>query len=252
MPHNPGWTRQFHRPESPDSLPLLVFPHAGAGASAYREFSKVLSRTFKVIVFQYPARQDRAAEAPLGSLPEIAAGAFGEFAMSVHDDGDPIVTFGHSMGGWVAFEFARIAEASGVTVRRLNVSAAVAPCNARAKPSHPTEDDQILDHLAVLEGTNSDVFGNRDLMRLALPAIKADYRACDAYTCGDDVKLTAPIHAIGGDADPMVTLGDLYGWGKHTDTLEVTMFDGGHFFLHQHLDEVGELLSSNGRFERTP
>jgi surfactin synthase thioesterase subunit len=243
MPRKLGWVRQFHQPELPESLPLLLFPHAGAGASAYRAFSKLLSANFDVIVFQYPGRQDRAAEAPLGSLPEIAAGAFEEFSTSGHNRGAPIVTFGHSMGGWVAFEFVRIAEARGIDVRQLNASAAVAPCNATAKPSHPTRDEEILNYLGALEGTDSDVFDNRDLMRLALPVIKADYRACDAYSCTEDVKIAAPIHALGGDQDPIVTLGDLYGWGKHTDSVQVTMFDGGHFFINDHIDAVAKLLA---------
>lgn len=252
MPRNLGWIRQFHKPQSPESPLLLVFPHAGAGASAYRVFSKALSAHFNVLVFQYPGRQDRAAEAALGSLSEIAAGAFGEFAASEHNRGLPMVTFGHSMGGWVAFEFVRVAEASGVPVRRLNVSAAIAPCNAINKPPHPKDDEEILTHLAILEGTTSDVFGNRDLMRLALPVIKADYRACDAYASDADAKVAAPIHAIGGDQDPLVTLGDLYGWGKHTDNVEVTMFDGGHFFLNEHLDAIAELLATATQREQLP
>jgi len=250
MPRTLGWIRQFHQPESPDSLPLLVFPHAGSGASAYRDFSKVLSTNFQVIVFQYPGRQDRAAEASLDSLAEIAAGAFGEFSTSEHNRGVPIVTFGHSMGALVAFEFVRLAEARGIAVRHLNVSAAVAPSNAADKPPHPQDDEEILNHLAALEGTDSDVIANRDLMRLTLPVIKADYNAFDAYSCADDIKLATPIHVMGGDQDPFITLGDLYGWGKHTDTLKVTMFDGGHFYLKSHIDAVAELLASSARCEQ--
>jgi surfactin synthase thioesterase subunit len=251
MPRTLGWIRQFHAPDSPDSLPLLVFPHAGAGASAYREFSKLLSPKFNVIVFQYPGRQDRAAEASLPTLPEIAAGAFGDFLTSNHNRGLPIVTFGHSMGALVAFEFVRLAEDTGIDVRRLNVSAAVAPSNVAGKPPHPTDDEEILNHLAALEGTDSDVMANRALMRLALPVIKADYQAFDAYSCAEDVKVAAAIHAMGGDQDPYITLGDLYGWGKHTDTVEVTMFDGGHFYLQTHIDAVAELLVSNAQCEQT-
>jgi surfactin synthase thioesterase subunit len=246
-----GWIRQFHAPSSPNNPPLLVFPHAGAGASAYRAFSKVLSARFDVLVFQYPGRQDRAAEALLASVPGIAAGAFDEFSTSDRRRGVPIVTFGHSMGALVAFEFVRIAEARGVAVRQLNVSAAVAPCHVATKPNHPTGDDDILNHLAALEGTDSDVFANRDLMTLALPVIKADYRAFDAYVCADDVTVAAPIHAMGGDQDPIVTLGDLYGWGKHTSTVEVTMFDGGHFYLNDHMDAVADLMMSLAQCERT-
>lgn len=250
MPRNLGWVRQFHQPASPESLPLLVFPHAGAGASAYRDFSKVLSTKFSVLVFQYPGRQDRVAEAALDTLEEIAAGAFGAFA-SDHHRGDPIVVFGHSMGALVAFEFVRLAEAAGIEVRHLNVSAAVAPGRAAGKPPHPKDDEEILNHLAALQGTDADVIANRDLMRLALPVVKADYRAFDSYACPDSngvpVKVAAPIHAMGGDQDPYITLGDLYGWSKHTDTVKVTMFDGGHFYLTSHIDSVVELLGAGAQ-----
>jgi surfactin synthase thioesterase subunit len=251
MRRNLGWIRQFHEPDSPESLPLLVFPHAGAGASAYREFSKVLSKKFKVIVFQYPGRQDRAAEALLDSLSEIAAGAFAEFSTSEHNRGVPIVTFGHSMGAIVAFEFVRIAESHGIDVRQLNVSATVAPCHAAGKPSHPEDDEELLNHLLALEGTDTDVLANREVMKLTLPVVKADFKAFDAYSCANDIKVAAPIHAMGGDQDPYVTLGDLYGWGKHTDTVKVTMFDGGHFYVNQHIEAIAELLASRAYCEQT-
>lgn len=241
MPRGLGWIRQFHHAESPKGTSLLVFPHAGAGASAYREFSKVLSEQFDVIVFQYPGRQDRAAEPLLGALEDMAAGAFREFSASPHAAG-PVVAFGHSMGAIVAFEFVRLAEASGIDVRRLNVSAAVAPCRVADKPPHPVDDDGLLDHLAALQGTDTAVLANREIMRLALPVVKADYAAFDAYSCAQGARVAAPIHALAGDGDPNVTLGDLYDWGKHTDAVEVTMFDGGHFYLESHLEAVAKLL----------
>ncbi len=245
MPRNLGWIRQFHAPESPDSAPLLIFPHAGAGASTYRALSKALCATFDVVVVQYPGRQDRAAEPALGSLPEIAAGAFAEFAGQHR--GAPIATFGHSMGGWVSFEFVRLAEAAGIEVAALTASATVAPCRAADKPPHPTDDESLLHHLAALEGTDSAVFADSGLMRLTLPVIKADYRACDAYSCPDDVRIAAPIRAIGGDQDPIITLGDLYAWGRHSDDVAVTVFDGGHFFLNDHVDAVAQLLAAGRR-----
>ncbi|KKC02461.1 thioesterase II family protein, partial [Mycobacterium nebraskense] len=202
-------------------------------------------------VIQYPGRQDRAAEASLNSLPEIAAGAFHDFSKSEHNRGVPLIAFGHSMGALVAFEFVRIAEAHGIDVRHLTVSAAVAPSNVAAKPPHPKDDEDILNHLAALEGTDTDVFASRELMRLALPVIKADYNAFDAYCCAKDIKVAAPIHAIGGDLDPYITLGDLYGWGRHTDTVKVTMFDGGHFYLKSHIDAVAELLAASAQCEQT-
>ena len=251
MARNLGWIRQFHQPADPRSLPLLIFPHAGAGASAYRNFSKTLSANFSVLIAQYPGRQDRAAEPLLGSLPEIAAGAFAEFAASEHHRGAPVVAFGHSMGAIVAFEFVRLAEAAGIEVRHLNVSATVAPSLAAGTQTHPQDDEALLNHLLALEGTDGSVLADRDVMRLTLPVVKADFAAFDAYSCPEDIRIAAPVHAMGGDQDPYVTLRDLYGWGKHTDSVKVTIFDGGHFYLNRHVDAIAELLAAGAHCGQT-
>jgi surfactin synthase thioesterase subunit len=243
MATTPGWIRQFHKPRAAGAAPLVICPHAGGGASTYRSFSKLLSANFDVVVLQYPGRQDRAREAALQTLPEIAGGAFEEFARSPFRRGEPITVFGHSMGSIVAFEFTRLAEAAGVPVRLLGISGAVAPSRVADMPGHPTEDEELLDHLTGLQGTGTEVLGNRDLMRMALPVLKADYAAFDRYSCAPEVRVQAPIHAMGGGDDEFVTPGDLYGWQQHTTAgLEVAMFDGGHFYLHDQVAGVCELL----------
>ncbi|MEV5649157.1 alpha/beta fold hydrolase [Nocardia sp. NPDC052254] len=243
--HRPGWIRKFHKPRAPGSPPLLIFPHAGAGASTYRNFSKAFSERFDVIVFQYPGRQDRAHEPLPVSLPEIACGAFAEFRDSAFDRGVPIFTFGHSMGALVSFEFVLLAEAAGMDVRLLTVAAAVPPSRAEFRPRTPTGDEELLDHIAMLEGTGADVLDNRELMRLALPVLQADHRASDTYTGPPDARLNAAVHALGGDRDPIVSIADLHGWRTHTDAAEVSIFEGGHFFLNDHVQTIAEATARN-------
>ncbi|MGY3553474.1 thioesterase II family protein [Williamsia sp. R60] len=243
MSRDLGWIRQFHQPTSPANPPLLIFPHAGSGASTYRAFSKELSSSFDVIVFQYPGRQDRAREAPAETLPDLAAGAFAEFVESRWNRQAAITVFGHSMGAVTAFEFVRLAEARGIDVRLLGVSAAVAPSQVADLPPHPTGDEELLEHLSALNGTGGDVLASADVMRMALPVMKIDYRAFDAYSCGTDVTVAAPIRAMGGAEDPFITPGQLHGWGTHTTgSVDVTVFDGGHFYLDENRDDVAELL----------
>jgi surfactin synthase thioesterase subunit len=241
----PGWVRKFHKPDSPDRLPLLIFPHAGTGASWYREFSKAFSRHFDVIVFQYPGRQDRAAEPALGSLPEIAAGAFAEFRASAFNRAVPIHTFGHSMGALVSFEFVRLAEAAGIDVHTMTVVAAVAPHRAAQKPPAPKDDDALLEHLNMLGGTTSDVLASSELLRLSLPVIKADHLASEAYSCAPDVTVAAGIHVLAGDQDPIVSMADINGWRQHSDDVEVTMFGGGHFFLTDEMSAIADLVAQS-------
>ncbi|MGW2660374.1 thioesterase II family protein [Nocardia tengchongensis] len=241
-----GWIRQFQAPSAESAPPLLVFPHAGAGASAYRVFAKKLAAEFDVVVFQYPGRQDRAREAAAETLPELAAGAFAEFRDSAHLSGAPLTIFGHSMGAIVAFEFARLAEAAGLTVRLLVASSAAAPARIAELPGHPTDDEALLDHMSALNGTGAEVLGSREVLRMALPVMKADYRAFDAYSCPADIAVDTPIHVLGGDEDEFVAPRDLFGWNDHTrGELRITMFAGGHFYLNDHVDGIAELLTAD-------
>ncbi|MGQ4597191.1 alpha/beta fold hydrolase [Nocardia sp. R6R-6] len=242
MPASLGWIRQFHKPRSADCPPLLIFPHAGAGASAYRTVSKTLSAHFDTKLLQYPGRQDRGAEPAAATLPEIAAGAFEAFRSESAAD-VPLTVFGHSMGAIIAFEFVRLAEAAGLPVRLLAASSAAAPGLIADLPGHPTEDEELLDHMTALNGTGADVLANRDLLRMALPVLQADYRAFDAYACAADVRIESPIRVLGGDEDQFVAPRELYAWSAHTSSAaEVTLFAGGHFYLHDHLDGIAELL----------
>lgn len=241
MSNSATWYRKFHNNSAAPEL--LVFPHAGTGASAYRDFSQVMSQSFDVSVVQYPGRQDRRNESPLDSITALAQGAFA--ALDGRTFESPPIVFGHSMGSVVAFEFVRLLEDAHQPVRLLAVSAAVSPARVRDKPPHPTEDDKILRHLATLEGTDAALFADDDLVTMMLPVIKKDYAAFDAYTCDSGARVRAPIHVMGGSADPIVRMGDLYAWGEHTDSRQVTVFDGGHFYLYDVLPEVRDLLASS-------
>ena len=100
---------------------VLVFPHAGGAAAAYRKLAKELStRGADTYLLQYPCRADRLAHPPAASIAELAA--------QLYAAGDwhavaPLHLFGHCMGATVAFEFARLAEADDVAVDRIDVGA---------------------------------------------------------------------------------------------------------------------------------
>lgn len=245
MAETPGWLRKFHRARTAGSPPLIIAPHAGGSAATYHAFSKALREHFDVVLLQYPGRQDRSGDPLPGSIAELADGAFGDWVRTPLANAAPVTVFGHSMGTMVAFELARRIEESGRPVRLLGVSGACAPWQVADMPPHPTDDDdKLLDHVAGLDGTRADLLGHRDLMRMTLPALKADYAAFDSYTCGKDVTLRTPIHAMGGNSDEFVSMGDLYAWQQHTEhPLTVSMFDGGHFYLHDHVAAVSAVLA---------
>lgn len=239
-----GWVRRFHR-QAVARPPALIFPHAGSGASAYRGVSKELSQYFDVAVVQYPGRQDRASEPPAATIAELAQGALESYC-SETGSGETVTVLGHSMGAIVAFEFVRLAEQRGLAVRLLAPSAAVAPARVAQLPPHPSDESELIGHLMALGGTGAGVLDSPELLKLAVPVLRMDYRAFDAYSCGPDVRVAAPIHVLGGETDPVISPAELYGWQRHTTgSVAVTVFAGDHFYLFAQAQDMARLLAGS-------
>ncbi|MFT3898738.1 MAG: alpha/beta fold hydrolase [Gordonia sp. (in: high G+C Gram-positive bacteria)] len=238
----PGALRQFHQPATPGLPTLVIFPHAGAGASSYRALSGLLSQRFTVLIMQYPGRQDRMREAAPTSLGDLAQEALDEFRGGDHASG-PVAAFGHSLGGTVAFEFARRAEAVGIPVARLVASASAAPSQIADLPRQPEDEEGILANLQALEGTGGAVLGSDAVLKMALPVMRGDYRAFNAYSCAPDVRITAPIVVIGGADDPAIKPHQLHHWGTHSDRVQVSVVDGSHFYLNEKPETVLDALT---------
>lgn len=75
-------------------------------------------------------------------------------------------------------------------------------------------------------------------------AVRADYRALSGYTCGSDEQIDADIHALRGDRDHRISPQWSQRWASHTTgRFTLSTFEGGHFYLDDHLDEVAALVS---------
>ncbi|MCX7444986.1 alpha/beta fold hydrolase [Corynebacterium sp. P7003] len=234
----PVWLREFHGTPDDESAPMVVIcPHAGTGASSYRELSGHFSRSTAPVVVQYPGRQDRRTETPAQDVRELAAGTALELVS--RDEHRPLILFGHSMGGIVAFETARALEKLGLTVHLLAVSAVVPPGEVTAQPRHPTDDDDIITRLIELGGTDRSVHQNPEMMALTLPVLKSDYAMIDSYSCSPDTRVSCPIVVLGGDRDPVVSPAQLRRWAAHgASAVSPRLFDGSHFYINDNREAV--------------
>ena len=160
-------------------------------------------------------------------------------------DVDPsnVFVFGHSMGALIAFEVARRLEADGPGPVRLFASGRRAPSTYRDEKVHLRDDAGILAEVRKMNGTASSLLSDDELMRAALPALRADYRATETYTCAPDTTVTCPISVLTGDSDPKTTMDEANAWARHTSgSFDLQVFRGGHFFLTEQTDGVIKLL----------
>lgn len=220
----------------------VVFPHAGGAAAAYRSLAKALSdRGVDTYIVQYPQRADRLRHPAASGIAELAAQLFDA---GPWDRVAPLNLFGHCMGAVVAFEFARVAEGRGVVVDTLWASAGQAPCTVAEAPPLPTTDRDVLADMVDLGGTDPRLLEDEDFVELLVMAVQADYRALAGYACAADDRITADIHALRGDRDHRISREWSDRWASHTSgQFTLSTFEGGHFYLNDHLDAVAALVS---------
>jgi surfactin synthase thioesterase subunit/glycosyltransferase involved in cell wall biosynthesis len=214
-------------------LRLFAFPHAGGGVSAFHGWRSALAGSMVLCPVRLPGRESRGQEPPLASMEELIE-ALAD-AVEPYLDA-PFAFFGHSMGAAVAFELARALRA-----RCRSLPAALLVSGARAPqfrlghvpPPEPTE-SAFLEELKRLEGVPRQVLENAELLRVALPSLKADAALYRRYAYVEGPPLSCPIRAYGGVEDPNVSREHLEAWAGQTEaSFKLRMFAGGHFFLTQ-------------------
>jgi surfactin synthase thioesterase subunit len=232
------WIRRFHAADDA-AVRLVCLPHAGGSATAYFPFSRAAAESgldADVIAVQYPGRQDRRGERcfdDLGAMAEVIAEDLGQWFDR------PVALFGHSMGATLGYEVAQRLQARGARPLGLFASACPAPSVPRGEDVHQLDDDGLLTALKEISGTDSAVFGDDELLRLVLPAIRGDYTAVETYRAEAGGKLGCPIHVLLGADDPVVDLAEAEAWRAHTTGgCAVEVLAGGHFYLNAQLERV--------------
>jgi surfactin synthase thioesterase subunit len=96
-------------------------------------------------------------------------------------------------------------------------------------------DEALIREIKKLNGTDSALLADDDILRMALPSLRADYQAIESYRCPAERGIKAPITVLTGDADPKTTLAEAGAWCAHTHgDFRMRVFPGGHFFLQDH------------------
>jgi surfactin synthase thioesterase subunit len=222
--------RRARRPAA--RVRLVCFPHAGAGASAFAAWPGLLPPEIEVIAVQLPGREDRIGEPPLVSVPaavRTAGAALRPFLT------DPFVFFGHSVGALIAFELARELRARRrAGPAHLFLSAQTPPGTiSPSPPLHALSDERFRTAIEDLGGMSGAVARDDDLMRVLLPALRADFELGENHRFQPGDPLSTSITAMGGRSDPLATPERLGAWRDHTTgPFELRTFAGGHFYLN--------------------
>lgn len=212
------------------AIKLMCLPHAGAGAGIYRPWRGHRSDVIEVTPVQLPGREERFDEDCHPTMTLAAQGT----AVSVlqQADGAPFALFGHSFGALLAYETANVLAARGVPPSHLVVSGAWSPTRWFGRvPVSTLSDDELAGGLRRMVGYDHEALHDPDLRKLLLPVLRADMALLEEYRPAA-AAVPAPITALRGRDDTLVSAADCAEWAGHTTAaFQLAEVPGGHMYF---------------------
>lgn len=229
VPRASKWIlRSAPRPDP--ALILYCLPHAGGAASAFRTWHSLLPDWIELAAVRLPGRENRASE-----RPDFSVGAVAE-AIAEDSSGRPFALFGHSMGGRLAFEVAKVL-ASTEPLRHLSISGTGHPATMPSPPNiSGLSNPELLDWLIARGGAPSWALADEQYLAMLLRTLRSDcawlervgHRPSDPLTCG--------LSAFAGADDDAVPPSSLTDWSRETaGVFTARRYVGGHFYLKDQL-----------------
>lgn len=230
-------------PES-GGLTLICLSAAGGSPEQFRDWRPELIPGVDVLSLRLPGHVRRLSEPLYREWGPLIDDAFRVLAPYLSR---PHAFYGHSFGGRLAYELTHraAAEFPGMT-RRLFVGGCRAPDYPQPLPYlHLMPDAEFSAAVRAMGGTPDEVAGNEALMRLLLPAIRAEIRLAEIWENRHAGGVDVPITAVCGSDDPIDGPGHMRGWkGFSRRGGEVVELAAGHFFLVTHRADLIALINS--------
>lgn len=221
----------YRKPVSRARRRLFCLPHAGGGASLFRDWHERLPAEIDLCPIQLPGRETRFGEAPYTRLADLVPALVDAIR---HELDLPFCLFGHSNGALIAVAIARHLQRAGLPAPCLLVASAHrAPHLPESEPlRHLLPDDELLKELKRHDGTPPALFEHPEMVRMLLSLYRADLELGETRGPEPECPLSCPIAAYGGEDDPEVTAEDLDAWGRQTHaSFRRRLFPGGHFYI---------------------
>lgn len=203
----------------------------------YLRWQRSLPRWIRLVPIELPGRGVRMSEPFIDDFDDLVEQLCEEHER--HCNGR-YALYGHSMGGLVAYAMAMRWRALS---RRLPdvffVSASPAPRHRDPDYFAGKETDAaLIADLRRQGGTPEQVFDDKEMRRITLDVLRADYHVCSGYQYRDTPPLATPIHVFAGREDE-IKAEHMLAWEAETSArFSLRWFDGGHFFIRQHESAV--------------
>jgi len=236
----------LNKPTNPKRT-LLCLHHVGGNANVFRDLAKnVECDGVETFAISLPGRLPKTANLivkDIHTIVEMAYDLIRENKEKLRLDTNPLVLFGHSLGGMIGYELTKKMDLIGtIKVERLILSAITNPkslteMNSKANnPHHKKTNGDLEEYLQSIGGLPAGV--DPSMLKVMLPTMKGDYEAFETYNCLDFEPKTGklvqcPITAFVATGDVSVSEAMMTPWEGYTlpGQFEIFHVGGSHFYI---------------------
>ncbi|HEX2937491.1 MAG TPA: thioesterase domain-containing protein [Ruminiclostridium sp.] len=230
---------------SAGKIKLFCLAYAGGSALTYNKINQYLDNNIELIPIEYDGRGKIINEEFYPDMASAVDDVYKE--VSKHLDSGEFAVYGHSLGGVVTYELCKkLKKESGREPGCIFISGRYPPHIIKeASMLYKLPDEEFKEEILRIGGTPKEVFENKELAKLFVPILRADYKIIEQYRyVEENVKFKSKIIVLGGKEDKTADRSDLYEWQKYSEKpINVFEFDGGHFFINEYTREVTEVIN---------
>ena len=224
---------------------LFCLPFAGGNSYSYRDWQKKTADFVDVVPIELPGRGRRSAEPLLRSTDQLAEDIFRQIESLLCE---PYAVYGHSFGACLSYLLTRRIIAAGLPEpMHLFCSGRQAPCVKKDRDNrHQLPRPEFIEMLREMGGCPEEILNDDELMDYFEPIIRADFQADADYAYQQVPAFDIPLTVMIGLQDGETTREGGLQWQRETVRgITFRSFQGGHFFIFVHLDEIGRLISDS-------
>lgn len=235
------FVRPVKRPQA--KINLFCVPYAGGNARIFQSWPEYLPGFVELVAIELPGRGRRIQEPAFDSMIALVR----ELSSALYSQIDkPYIVIGHSMGSRIALNTLYELVRFGCPPPLHFIASGSAPPHIlkKRKKIHTLPDDEFINELQSYKGIRDEVINNKELMEIYLPLLRADFAVAAEESLPNRLPLNCNATVFSGISDKYVSKEDCLAWQEYfTPPIEVSIFEGGHFFIDSARKEVAGKIS---------
>lgn len=208
---------------SPVGRVVLLPPAASGPTAAFRGWGGCAPKHLEVLGIELPGRGSRLLEAPHRSFADMLHETLS--ALAAREE-LPTVIVGHSLGGLIALEVAKVVQPASVVVAHTR-----SPVNMS---TGDIDHDDYLVNFVMRDLEKMRAFARiPEVLELVERTLRSDLHAVAGHDFGDHPTLDSPLLVVSAIDDPIAPPSSMRGWERvSTGHCSYLYVDGGHHAVH--------------------